>query len=107
MEKDGQVATVVGGLQDLLKRPQPKQHRAKPHQTTPSGTRLPCNELGKRLLEMVPEPEARKQLQRLGPELGEQLERYRGFLRDPFALPEQDGTTNAPAPQRDNAVVTA
>ena len=109
VEKDGQVAAVVGGLQELLKRHQPKQHRARPHQATPPAHAFPRNELGKRLRKLAPGQEARKQLRRLGPELSEQLERYRDFLRDPFALPEQDTTTSAPAPapQRDDAVVTA
>lgn len=113
VEKDGEVAAVVGGLRELLKRHQPKQHRARPHQATPPAHAFPRNELGKRLRELAPGPEARKQLRRLaphlGPELSEQLERYREFLRDPFAFPEQDTTTSAPepAPQRDDAVVTA
>ena len=96
VEKDGEVAAVVGGLQELLMRHHPKHHRARGHQATPPALAFPRNELGKRL-------------QELGPELGEQLERYRDFLRDPFALPEQDGTTSAPAPapERDDSVVTA
>ena len=110
VEKGGEVAAVVGGLQELLKRPQPRQHRARPSRpAAPPALAFPRNELGKRLRELAPGPEVRKQLRRLGPELSEQLERYRDFLRDPFALPEQDTTTSAPAPapQRDDAVATA
>lgn len=99
VEKDGEVTAVVGGLRELLRHPRVKHARPMPlHQaTSPPPVRvLPEQGFGGMLREFAPGSQLQTRIRRLGPEMREQLKRYRGFLRSPFL--ERDGTVDAPAP---------